>query len=75
MESTNLKQRVCLTHYGDDVELPGDVGDEVAVPAPVPDLATVVHIPLLEARELQIHTLKCQLERVFLDPSQSGYIS
>ena len=65
-----------VTHDGDDVELPGDVGHEVAVPAPVPDLAAVVHIPPREARELKLHPLKGQLERVFLDPSQSGsYLS
>ena len=61
-----------VTHDGDDVKLPGDVGHEVAVPAPVSDLTAVVDISLLEARELQIHSLKRKLERVFLDPSQSG---
>ena len=61
-----------VTHDGDDVKLPGDVGHEVAVSAPVPDLAAVVDISLLKARELQIHPLKGQLKRVFLYHSQSG---
>ncbi len=65
-----------VTHDGYDVELPGDVGHEVAVPALVPDLAAVVNIPFLMARVLKFHPLKSQLERVFLDPSQSGsYLS
>ena len=61
-----------VTHDSDDVKLPGDVGLEVAVSTPVSDLAAVVDISFLEARELQVHSLKRKLERVFLDPSQSG---